>query len=48
VAGHTEGVTVWTGKRLLIWDGHTARPEGLAYDRLIGAQRLATPLPACC
>ena len=32
VARHTEGVTVWTGKRLLIWDGDTASPEGLAYD----------------
>jgi hypothetical protein len=31
VAGHTEGVTVWTGKRLLIWRGN-ARPDGLAYD----------------
>jgi N-acetylneuraminic acid mutarotase len=48
VAGHTEGVSVWTGKRLLIWDGHTARPTGLAYDRLIRAQRQTTPLPACC
>jgi len=48
VAGHTEGASVWTGKRLLIWDGHTARPTGLAYDRLIRAQRSATPLPACC
>lgn len=32
VAGHTEGVTVWTGKRLLIWRGDAARPTGLAYD----------------
>jgi hypothetical protein len=32
VAGHTEGVIVWTGKRLLIWDGNKARPVGRAYD----------------
>jgi hypothetical protein len=30
-AGHTEGVTVWTGKRVLIWRGD-ARLDGLAYD----------------